>query len=458
MRFRITEKYCLNEDIESMKKFYPNITDDAFMSFVALDPTYKKGSTTAGKYARWILGMANKGNGKIENISHITDALRRFEDVKNDLVNKDVMKYKSVQELEDALNSPEAYEEKSHRQEVRGRQRARKEADIERDADVVYKDSKWTVYVPKTYAASCKLGQGSNWCTASTESDYYYNYYLSSYPDSKYYIIINNANPNEKYQLHFESGQFMDKDDKKIKGGISAFKAEEGLYKFLSTLQADIFLNKMNTFSNQMNISPDVEEYTVKVSHADLADALSSDNRNAIDPDTIAKVLDGYAWDLFYSPSVSDDDVRYAYDNLINAGNWQTIQNIGATEESIFDDKDDVYYAIARAIEDATIADEVNSIETAVEEDMSDALPKWVTVKDMGIGDANSEFTVNTKSLIDSVGDIVAQYDVDEAESLEEVLLTIIKEDTNGVYDRGYGGYDDGVFNEYLSDELSEIE
>lgn len=451
MRFRITERYCLNEDIESMKKFYPNIADDAFMSFISLDPTYKKGSTTAGKYARWILGMANKGNGKIENISHITDALRRFEDAKNDLVNKDVMKYKSVQELEDALNSPESYEEKSHRQEVRGRQQARKEADIERDADVVYKDSTWTVYVPKTYAASCKLGQGSKWCTASTESDYYYNYYLSAYPDSKYYIVINNANPDEKYQRHFESGQFMDKDDDRMPDGIDTFAEDAGLHEFLKGLQISGFLN-------QIGVSADVAEYTVKVSHADLADAMSSINRNALDDDTIARVLDGGAWDLFYYPSASDDDVRDAYDNAINAENIQTIKNLGATEESIFDDHDDVYYAIARAIEDATIANDVDGIEGSVKAGVSDATPKWATVKDIGIGDANSEFTVDTNSLMDNISDIVKNYDVDGAESLEEVLLTIIKEDNNGVYNRDYNYYDDDVFNNYLSDALSEIE
>ena len=52
----------LLEDIESMKKYYPNIPDKDFQSLIELDPTYKPGSTTAGNYARWILGLENKGN------------------------------------------------------------------------------------------------------------------------------------------------------------------------------------------------------------------------------------------------------------------------------------------------------------------------------------------------------------------------------------------------------------
>lgn len=452
MRFRITETYRLNEDIESMKKFYPNITDDAFMSFVALDPTYKNGSTTAGKYARWILGMANNGNGKIENISHLTDALRRFEDAKNDLVNKDVMKYKSVQELEDALNSPESYEEKSHRQEVRGRQQARKEADIEKDADVVYKDSTWTVYVPKTYAASCKLGQGSKWCTASTESDYYYNRYLSAYPNSKYYIVINNSDPEEKYQLHFESGQFMDKDDRRIPDGIDTFKEDAELYEFLNGIQASAFLNRLG-------LSADKESIDVNLSHDDIADALSSYvTRDALSEDVISKVLDGRVYDVFYGYDADEDEIRYAYDNYINDNNMQKIKELGATEESIFEDEDDVYTAIARAIEDALLDHAVIEIEKDVKNGLDDALPSWAKIQNMGYGYDNTTITVDTKSLIDEMSNIKEQFDVENADSLGDVLITIIKDNSNGVYSPDDYGYDNTVFNEILYDNLAEIE
>jgi hypothetical protein len=38
----------LCEGIDDMKKFYPNISGDNFLSFIALDPTYKDGSDKAG--------------------------------------------------------------------------------------------------------------------------------------------------------------------------------------------------------------------------------------------------------------------------------------------------------------------------------------------------------------------------------------------------------------------------
>jgi hypothetical protein len=76
-----------------------------------------------------------------------------------------------------------------------------------------YEDSDWVVYIPETYAASCKLGQGTSWCTASTESSNYYDDYTE---DGPLYIIINKKDRNEKYQFHLETDSFMDKDDDAI--------------------------------------------------------------------------------------------------------------------------------------------------------------------------------------------------------------------------------------------------
>ena len=61
------EERRLREDIESMKPHYPNIPDDRFQSLIELDPTYRKGSNKAGNYSKWILGLANRNNGDIDN-------------------------------------------------------------------------------------------------------------------------------------------------------------------------------------------------------------------------------------------------------------------------------------------------------------------------------------------------------------------------------------------------------
>lgn len=216
----------LVEDIAAVKRNYPKISDADFDRIIRLDPTFVEGRDSVGQYGKWLLNLFNKG--KLDNEGHIPDLLTRFEENKKYLKNKDIGQFKSIEDVDAYLNDDDNYKDKSHRQEVRDRQKGRKNADLTKDAKVVYKDSDWTVWVPETYEASCKLGQGSSWCTASTESDHYYKWYTSD--GSALYIIINNSNPEEKYQFHIESGSFMNKDDKTI-NVVDFLNKNEGLNK-----------------------------------------------------------------------------------------------------------------------------------------------------------------------------------------------------------------------------------
>ena len=215
MKFKLIEQ-ALIEDIEAMKKYYPNIPDEEFIKYIELDPTYK-GGDNAGNYARWILGLADKN--KLDNIGHVKDILTRFDKERNNLVTRDIMKFKSMVELEDFLNDDNSYKELTHRQEVRQRQKDRRDyknnkTDLGDEAQLVYDDDEWQIWIPLTYSASCKLGAGSTWCTASTESSYYYDRYSK---DGNLYIIINKKKPEEeKYQLHLESSSLMDIDDDEV--------------------------------------------------------------------------------------------------------------------------------------------------------------------------------------------------------------------------------------------------
>ena len=204
----------ITEDIEAMKPHYPNIPDAKFQSIIELDPTYKQGSNNAGTYGKWLLNLANKNGGDLPNLGHITDVLKRFDTNKKQLKNKDIMKFRSVQEVDDYLNDEDNYNELSDRQKLRQTQNAVRKTDTTKDAKLVYSDSDFDIYVPKTYEASCKLGRGSNWCTASTQNDYYFDYYTKN---GNLYILISKHDPeNQKYQFHFQSDSFMDIDDSSI--------------------------------------------------------------------------------------------------------------------------------------------------------------------------------------------------------------------------------------------------
>lgn len=213
-RTMLSHMTYITEDIEAMKPHYPNIPDAKFQSIIELDPTYKQGSNNAGTYGKWLLNLANKNGGDLPNLGHITDVLKRFDTNKKQLKNKDIMKFRSVQEVDDYLNDEDNYNELSDRQKLRQTQNAVRKTDTTKDAKLVYSDSDFDIYVPKTYEASCKLGRGSNWCTASTQNDYYFDYYTKN---GNLYILISKHDPeNQKYQFHFQSDSFMDIDDSSI--------------------------------------------------------------------------------------------------------------------------------------------------------------------------------------------------------------------------------------------------
>ena len=226
----------LTEDIAAVKRQYSHIPEEDFYDIIKLDPTYKEGSDSVGKYGKWLLGLYKKDN-PLNYTTWISDMLADYDSKKNDRnydIEKDIGKFKSVADMEVAVEYA-APAELSHRQEVRNRQQARKNADIVKDADIVYEDDDWKVYVPKTYEASCKLGQGTSWCTASTESQSAFDEYMDS---GNLYININKHNPEDKYQFHFESEQFMDNDDEEISiedfldahPGLESFYVRKGLY------------------------------------------------------------------------------------------------------------------------------------------------------------------------------------------------------------------------------------
>mgnify|MGYP003116286524 FL=1 len=65
------------------------------------------------------------------------------------------------------------------------------------------------------YGASCELGSGTDWCTATGNTDSFFQDYISK---GDIYIITSKSNPKEKYQFHYETDSFMDSDDLAIFG------------------------------------------------------------------------------------------------------------------------------------------------------------------------------------------------------------------------------------------------
>jgi hypothetical protein len=62
------------------------------------------------------------------------------------------------------------------------------------------------------YGVSCGLGSGTEWCTATGKTREYFNDYISQGP----LFIFINPSSKEKYQFHYESNSYTDKNDESI--------------------------------------------------------------------------------------------------------------------------------------------------------------------------------------------------------------------------------------------------
>ena len=87
---------------------------------------------------------------------------------------------------------------------------------------VLHNGEVWYIFQPLTEKASCYLGVNTEWCTTwgpySLDKKHKdrTNMYQQYSKNGPLYIMIKKSNPSEKYQFHFESKQFMDKDDHRI--------------------------------------------------------------------------------------------------------------------------------------------------------------------------------------------------------------------------------------------------
>ena len=194
-----------DESLEATQEKFKDIPQDTIVELLKLNPKYREGNVD--NTGRWILNLYKNKNLKKEDFYKVPEALEKFEKYKKYLKQKDLNQYKSLPQLFEAVDNVEVTQTPS---EIK---RNIKKTDINKDAELVASTAKYNVYVPKTYEASCKLGAGTHWCTASNSDSRYYENYSSQGP---LYILIDKGSGKAEYQLHFESGQFMNKDDSPV--------------------------------------------------------------------------------------------------------------------------------------------------------------------------------------------------------------------------------------------------
>lgn len=258
MKLRIDESNYLFEDIDAVKKYYPKIDDSVFMTLIQLDPTYRDGSNSLGKYGKWILNLYNKGAISEDDFGEITPLLNQFTTYRNRIKNKDLNSYKTLDDL-DAVVSAVVDDDSmlSDRQKLRFKKNlkaGRIETGAQNDYSTDYEDRYWVVYIPNTHEASMKLGKGTDWCTAHEDPEWYNTYTYDDGEEFNLYIMKNKStgerwqycdNPYRGYNY-----QFMDESDNEVEPGefISELMSDspdenEPFIEYLLELNPEFFKN-----------------------------------------------------------------------------------------------------------------------------------------------------------------------------------------------------------------------
>lgn len=202
-----TELYLAEGKLDDIyQKYYSKIPFDTFTEIIAADPTTPVRSNEVqkpGRFSKWLLDIFMKGNLKLEDLYKATQYLDVFmrHQKKLEISQRNINQYTSLVDLFAVI--------KPYR-EVQTQSQA--SASAKKDAEKVFENQEWLVIVPKTEAASCYYGKGTEWCTAAERSDNRFDYYNQYGP---LYINIHKQT-QRKYQFHFPNSEFMDENDDTI--------------------------------------------------------------------------------------------------------------------------------------------------------------------------------------------------------------------------------------------------
>ena len=181
--------------------------------FEYFDPTANK------QYVQWMIRRyVDGGIQRWEDLDKAGDWLGVLERLKASgyfrrhpeaIQSADIGRYKTLSELGDFITSLKSDDMVSANEQQSAIERQMIE---DGEVDIKLNTATCKVLIPKTYEASKWFGKNTQWCTAMQKTSQYFDQYSSQGP---LYIVLEKAT-NRRWQLHFESGQFMDERDSPI--------------------------------------------------------------------------------------------------------------------------------------------------------------------------------------------------------------------------------------------------
>lgn len=288
------------------------------------DPTPNK------QYVPWLVRMYSKGGVKYEDLNRHNMIGMHVEAKRRNMLrpeHKDINRFKTYQEFEDVMFSN--YDP----DEVFGNEEDETEKP---QAKKVFENDQVLIVVPENEAAACKYGKNTRWCTAATHSHNYFNHYNRMGP---LYILIPKRPQyeGEKYQLHFESGSYMDEDDSEVDiAEILNNRFGEDVKEFFKAASPD--LTNHILLMNEEELKPYIE--LVKDEVQEMVWEYISD----------WEINDDYYYSYLRDEGFQDEDGEIDWDRVEKEGLTYSeynpdVDRVNKNIMGIFDDYDDIIRA-----------------------------------------------------------------------------------------------------------------
>ena len=249
----LSNKYLQPKVNKAGEKLKPKLARGDFYALVNADPTTRLNNVDlenmspedlnkvkAGKYVDWLINqflsvkterqpgengyqreLENARNTFMEDLYKVTDDLKKFERFKGKIKGEKDINKLTADQLYDAVKDFDLTLATTTKSE-------RKSAEVHPGAKMVYDGPNWRVVEiedkgPVGKEAACFYGgnnQETRWCTSTPGTDQWFNRYIK---DGPLYVLFNPNDtdvspttglPKNRYQFHFPSNQFMDKDDR----------------------------------------------------------------------------------------------------------------------------------------------------------------------------------------------------------------------------------------------------
>jgi len=329
---------------EVYDKYYKDLDYKNFRNLTSYDPQTKiEGDKVAklGKYAKLILYLYKSKKIKREDLSKIREYLgyvykyhvpvdaTKIDGI-SDIYNL-VKRYMNIetQDLDIILKSLS-----------------------NRDYKTLFNGKQWLILQPLTEKAACYLGVGTQWCTTygpySLTADYRErdNYFLRYNDKGPLYIIIDKSHPQNKYQLHFETEQYMSPEDRPIdiKGFIE--KNEEIRNFFFPSFVREVTPEETEWESQHLNLlsSEDAMDFLKKMMKDEenknpLINAIINRNEEHLN---LLIQDDNIKTEIEFGVTSHDNDnttIRFYLKKLYN----DTLQSIQSALSSLKSDRQDAY-------------------------------------------------------------------------------------------------------------------